>query len=131
MNSPGRLMVPALLLAIVGMACSKNSEYSMLDEMPKVAKAMVAPRQGRLYPSIEGPVDGVVIPEERFALNESLVEIRHSVAPGVLVEATIAAGDRVDVLSRASTEGGLCLIRTPARTYCWISRSSLLFTPDP
>ena len=128
-----RALVFGILVAVPALqeACTRQPELRILRNMPTVVEAVVAPETGRLFPSAAGPGHEIVIPENALALSATLAEVRASVAPEeTKVTATIAPGDRVEVLVNDDNPRGLCLIRTEAKTYCWLSTQSLVVTTE-
>lgn len=123
-----RLLIPTLIGLIFIAGCPGLDKPGRLDELPAIAEAVVAPPEGRLYPSLSGPAGAVIVPEELFALSPTLVEIRRSMAPGMDIRATIRPGDRVTLLFRTPGQGDLCLVRTRFGTYGWVSSASLKIT---
>ncbi len=124
------LVILVALSALHG-ACARQSDLRALREMPMVVEAVVAPESGRLFPSAAGPGQAIVIPDEAFALSATLAEVRASVAPNDSnIAATLAPGDTVQVLVPVDDPEGLCLIRTEAKTYCWLSAQSLVITNE-
>jgi len=133
--TPAKQIALIILVASVALhgACTRRSELRALRNMPMVAEAVVASDSGRLLPSAagSGSKGEIVIPHDAFALSATLAEVRAAVAPdGEEVAVTIAPGDRVEVLVNDDDPRGLCLIRTEAETYCWLSARSLVITGE-
>jgi len=111
----------------LNLACpTGRPELRVLREMPAISEAVVVPETGRIYPSVIGSGEGVVVPDDAFALSKTLAEVRAAQAPkDQTIAVTISPGDTVDVLVLASDPLGLCLIRTREETYCWLSARCL------
>lgn len=117
-----RFLILALTACLT--ACGGPSNLRLLEGMPSIAEAIVAPKDGRLFPSASGPPGAITIPEEVFALSSVLAEVRADMSRQS-ARATIAPGDVVEIL--VSHEGGseLNLVRTPSDTYCWVAGIAL------
>ncbi len=124
-----RRIVPIVVSAVIAVCtgCSgRSDDLRLLRGLPATGIAVVKPVGERVYPSITGIGGGPVVPESVFALTAALAEIRNgrTASPDAVV--TVEPGDRVEVLIRPEPEG-LCLVRTSAGTYCWLSAEGLRF----